>query len=279
MLLLKELKTLLSPAGLLVTIAVGATSTRGDNSYDIPGIVPNVDFINLMTYDLHGSWDGTTGINAPLYAGTDKDPELNVDVCVKYWLSKGCPKDKLIVGIPTYGRTFALKNANQNGINASAVGPGSAGIYTKTAGYLGYNEIVMNGWSRKWQADQKVPYAFKGNQWVGYDDKESVTEKAKYIVKCDLGGCMFWSIETDDFRHGYPLISTAHNIVQSAGTRVEPQQRSTNISIPIPSKRDPIDKVQQSIKAIVQNDSQVFAIFFTIMILLSIAVLCTLMFP
>lgn len=41
-----------------------------------------MDFINIMTYDLHGSWDSTTGENAPLYAGlTDRTADsltLNV---------------------------------------------------------------------------------------------------------------------------------------------------------------------------------------------------------
>lgn len=280
MLLLQELKNALHPAGLIVTIAVGATSSRVDNSYDIPGIVPNVDFINLMTYDLHGSWDHTTGINAPLYAGCDKDHRLNVDACVKYWLAKGCPKDKLIVGIPTYGRTFTLQNPSQNGINAPSVGPGQAGKYTRQAGFLGFNEILMNGWPRKWQADQKVPYAFNGNQWVGYDDKESVTEKAKYILSLGLGGCMFWSIETDDFHHGYPLISTAHHIVHSTVTRVRHQQDfTTNISMPISKQRDPIEEAQQSIQAIIQSDSQVFVIFFVILVLLYFVLMCTYIFP
>lgn len=31
-----------------------------------------------MAYDLHGSWDGKTGANAPLYAGPGDNPDLNV---------------------------------------------------------------------------------------------------------------------------------------------------------------------------------------------------------
>lgn len=202
-LLLEEMKNLLSPSGLLLTVAVGATQSRGDTSYDIPGVARNVDFINLMTYDLHGSWDQKTGNNAPLFA----NDQLNVDACVKYWLSKGCPKEKLIVGIPTYGRTFTLSDPNQNGINAPASGGGAAGPWTAQQGFLGYNEIVINNWPRKWQEDQKVPYAFKGNQWVGYDDPQSAQEKANYVISNGLGGCMFWSIETDDFRKGNPIMT------------------------------------------------------------------------
>ena len=58
------------------------------------------------------------------------------------------------------------------------------------------------------------PYAFKGNQWVGYDDENIVRAKAQYVNEKNLGGIMFWSIDNDDFRgncHGrpYPLIEAA----------------------------------------------------------------------
>lgn len=58
--------------------------------------------------------------------------------------------------------------------------------------------------SDKWTIVQdektKVPYAYKGNQWVGYDDIASVNLKARYVKEQNLGGAMIWSIETDDFR-------------------------------------------------------------------------------
>lgn len=180
-----------------------------DFSYDVSGIAAQVDFINLMSYDLHGAWDHQTGHNAPLY---DRNSDLNVDSCVRYWLAKGCPKEKLVVGIPTYGRSFTLQTASNNGLSALTVGPGHEGI-TAEKGTLGYNEIVNNNWQRQWIESQKVPYAYNGNQWVGYDDVRSVTEKSNYIVNKGLGGCMFWSIETDDFKRGYPLISAASNII------------------------------------------------------------------
>lgn len=58
------------------------------------------------------------------------------------------------------------------------------------------------------------PYAYKEDQWVGYDDENIVRLKAKYVAEQDLGGIMFWSIDNDDFRgkcHGrpYPLIEAA----------------------------------------------------------------------
>lgn len=51
-----------------------------------------------------------------------------------------------------------------------------------------------------WDNEQKVPYSYKGNQWVGYDNPESVKLKAEYAKSKQLGGVMVWSIEQEDAR-------------------------------------------------------------------------------
>ena len=43
------------------------------------------------------------------------------------------------------------------------------------------------------------PYAYKNNQWVGYDTVNYAKKKANYIIEKDLGGAMFWETSTDDF--------------------------------------------------------------------------------
>lgn len=145
------------------------------------------------------------GIHGALYAGskdvTYEQKTLNVDAAVHFWLSQGCPKEKLILGIPTYGRTFTLANENEHGIGALTTGPGSLGSFVPESGFLPYIEICYNekSWTRYWNAEQEVPYAVKKNQWVGYDDLESLEIKLHYILALDLGGAMFWSVETDDF--------------------------------------------------------------------------------
>jgi len=198
---------------LIFSVAVGATEWRASQSYDIPRVAANVDFISLMTYDLHGVWDQRTGINSPLYRGPDDDPTTNVDVCVKHWLKQGAPREKLIVGIPLYGRSFTLKTGDTS-IGASITGPGTPGSVSKEAGILTYFEICKNNWPREWQSEQFVPYAFDLDQWVGYDDVDSVKFKSDYINNNQLGGAMFWSIESDDYANAcgqgtFPLISKA----------------------------------------------------------------------
>uniref|UniRef100_T1GUD7 Chitinase n=1 Tax=Megaselia scalaris TaxID=36166 RepID=T1GUD7_MEGSC len=192
---LQEIKDAFQSYGYMLTIAVAAAESSASLSYNIPEISEQVDYISLMTYDLHGSWNWLTGINAPLYS-TDG---FNVDACVTYWLQQGAPPSKLLLGVPFYGRTFTLENEANNGIGVPTLGPGNAGEYTKESGFLAYYEICTGSWNHVWSNEQSVPYAYSGNQWVGYDNPESIRLKVEYMSSKGLAGIMIWSIETDDF--------------------------------------------------------------------------------
>lgn len=61
---------------------------------------------------------------------------------MRYWLSNGTPAEKLILGLATYGRSFALSSENNHVLGAPAKGPGQAGTYTGEAGFLSYYEVI-----------------------------------------------------------------------------------------------------------------------------------------
>ena len=53
------------------------------------------------------------------------------------------------------------------------------------------------------QDDKGVaPYAVNGENWLGFDDEESIRIKSEYIKQQGFAGGMVWSIDTDDF-HGF----------------------------------------------------------------------------
>ncbi|CAL1277040.1 unnamed protein product [Larinioides sclopetarius] len=212
----QELKEAFEPHGLLLSAAVSAGKNTIDTAYDIPGVSRYLDFINVMAYDLHGSWEKTTGHNAPLFerpGESEGDKILNVDYAIKYWIKSGAPKNKVILGMGTYGRSFTLANAGNNGLGAPTTGPGKAGPLTKEPGMLGYNEVCRDkGWTEVFLDKVEAPYAYNGNQWVGYDNIKSIGIKVDYLMREGLGGGMIWSLETDDFKGNcgagkYPLLS------------------------------------------------------------------------
>jgi len=63
------------------------------------------------------------------------------DSAIKYWIQQGAPNNKLNLGIGTYGRSFTLQDATNNGVGAPDTGAGNAGPYTQQSGFLGYNEV------------------------------------------------------------------------------------------------------------------------------------------
>uniref|UniRef100_K1PN75 Chitotriosidase-1 n=1 Tax=Magallana gigas TaxID=29159 RepID=K1PN75_MAGGI len=204
---------------MLLTAAVAAGKSTIDNAYEVDLISKDLDFINLMSYDLHGSWEVTTGHHSALYGRSGEvgtAASMNVDYSVNYWISLGAPPHKLVLGLGLYGRSFTLSSSSNTFIGAPAAGAGSAGPYTGEAGLLAFYEVCynlkFNGWTREWHSEHQVPYAYSGNQWIGYDDTESFNVKIDYIIAKGLGGGMVWSLDQDDFSNScgdgsYPLMN------------------------------------------------------------------------
>ncbi|CAB1315311.1 unnamed protein product [Coregonus sp. 'balchen'] len=63
-------------AQLMLTAAVSAGKGTIDSGYEIAEIAKSLDFINVMTYDFHGTWERFTGHNSPLYQGAHDKGDL-----------------------------------------------------------------------------------------------------------------------------------------------------------------------------------------------------------
>uniref|UniRef100_A0A3P9MAL3 chitinase n=1 Tax=Oryzias latipes TaxID=8090 RepID=A0A3P9MAL3_ORYLA len=210
---------------LLVSAAVSAGKGFIDAGYEIPELAKYLDFINVMTYDFHGTWESVTGHYSPLFKGSrDFGDHVyhNTDFAMRYWRDKGTPAEKLNMGFGTYGRTFRLSTQSSQ-LGAPVAGPAAAGIYTGEAGFWSYYEICtfLKGASVHLIEDQKVPYAIKQNEWVGYDDKDSFHTKVRYLKDNGFGGAFVWSLDLDDFagqfcgQGNYPLIKHLQSLLAS----------------------------------------------------------------
>ncbi|KAG7323102.1 hypothetical protein KOW79_012804 [Hemibagrus wyckioides] len=213
---------------LMLTAAVSAGKLTTDAGYEIAEIARYLDFINVMTYDFHGTWESVTGHNSPLYQWsqeTGAETYLNTNYSMTYWKNQGAPVEKLRMGFATYGRTFQL-SSTASGLGAPTSGPAAAGTYTREAGFWSYYEVCsfLQGTSTQWIQDQKVPYATKEGQWVGFDNKESFNTKVTYLKDNMFGGAFVWSLDLDDFTGQfcglgkYPLISELKKLLNNGST-------------------------------------------------------------
>lgn len=230
-LLCKELSEAFKPDGLLLSAAVAAGHKYIRSAYELSEIHKYLDFINLMSYDIHGAWENTTGHNAPLYSHEfDIDKTLNLNFAVKLYLAE-VPSEKIIMGLASYGRSFRITDGFDTCpiTDSPIAGPGTAGKYSREAGFLGYYEIcekiLSDSWTYVWNDQQKVPYAYRKEngktEWVGFDDVESIKHKVQYIKDNNLGGAMLWALDMDDFtgtfcKQGkYPILNTVNFHLQT----------------------------------------------------------------
>ncbi|XP_066934546.1 acidic mammalian chitinase-like [Clytia hemisphaerica] len=209
------LKAEYSSRGLLLTAAVAAGPSTVQGAYEILPISKELDFINLMAYDLYGSWGPSTGHHTNM----NSNSPLNVISSVEIWLASGMDPDKLVLGLAPYGRTFTLSDKCNNGVGAPFIAPGTPGPYTGEAGFKAYYEICNSAWTSKvctGNSEARAPHGVANGVWVGFDDEESVVYKVNNIVKdMGLGGIMFWALDLDDFTGScggekYPIIKAAN---------------------------------------------------------------------
>lgn len=216
--LMKEMKQEFSRHNLLLSMSISGYKEVITEAYEIAQLSNIVDFMTIMTYDYHGSWESQTGHVSPLYGSSgDKYPQYNTDYAMQLLVKMGAQKDKLIMGVPLYGQSFTLSRTEISGLGSPASGPGQAGEDTRQPGMLAYYEICYRVRKQKWRVARDVslksgPYATSKDQWVGYDDPVSATVKAQYVIKGGYGGIAAWTMDLDDYQNKcceerYPVLS------------------------------------------------------------------------
>ena len=200
---LQELRNEFDKEGLMLTAAFSGSEKIAEDAYDLRELSKLLDQIHIKSYDYHGSWDNYTAHSAPLFAPPGN---LSVTSSVRYYISQGVDSQKLVLGLPLFGRTFLLKDAFEIG---SAYGKmiegGFRGPITQEDGMMGYNEVAFqwlsiisfpvltllaenfqicnelvirqNHWYTYWDPKAKVPFMRNGAKWISFDNPESLHQK------------------------------------------------------------------------------------------------------
>ncbi|KAA1477051.1 hypothetical protein DENSPDRAFT_867476 [Dentipellis sp. KUC8613] len=169
-----------------------AVSAGADNYANL--VVPQMNsaltYWNLMAYDYAGSWLTFADNQANLYGGARTG--VSTDMAVKHFLSAGADADKIIMGIPLYGRAFEQTTGLGAPYNGVGTGTIQAGIYSYTTLPLAGAQVFENTTDVS-----SYSYDSAKQELVSYDTPHIVTLKAQYVQSKGLGGSMYWDLSTD----------------------------------------------------------------------------------
>jgi chitinase len=162
-----------------------------------------VDWMNLLTYDMHGPWSATgpTDFNAPLFASpSDPSPapsnQYSVNTAVRDYLDAGVPANKIVIGVPFYGHGWTnVPNANHGLYQSSPnIQPAALG-----GGTADYNVLVTQpGFTTYFDPVTQSDWIYDGTTFWSFDDPRMLAIKTQYVKTMRLGGVMYWSLDGDD---------------------------------------------------------------------------------
>lgn len=213
--------TIAAPAGINKIHELTATQWKT--------IATTVDYIDVMTYDFHGDWDkGQVGSDFMSAMALDPtlDPTFNHPILGKYnvidaleaYVNLGVPKNKLVVGIPVYGRMMNIKSTGPSkGLYQPITGTPQGEWDNQQSGMTGMvdyacivdqsacgNNYILPPLTLVAPTDNNLgqyaltPWGYAANLFITYDDDKSATYKANWILENNYAGVMLWDL-TGDF--------------------------------------------------------------------------------
>lgn len=168
--------------------------------FDIVNMEPYLDWFNVMTYDIHGTWDGTNPYTQAVVQAYTNLTEID-EVLDLLWRND-IDSSKVVLGLGFYGRSFILADPSCTTPGCAFSGGGNPGECTDNSGTLSYAEIqeiiTVNDLIPVLDEDAAVKYiTWDSDQWVSYDDSETFNLKLEYANKNCLGGTMAWALDLD----------------------------------------------------------------------------------
>jgi chitinase len=154
----------------------------------------NLDFINIMGYDFSGAWDKVSGHQANLYKSKScpSCTPFAMDDVVNDYIGAGVSPEKIVYGMPLYGRAFA--DTDGFGKPYSGVGPGSW-----ENGIWDFKVLPQPGAKEYYDKESGASYSYDNNSrtLISYDTVGSAITKTQYLQSKGLGGAMWWELSGD----------------------------------------------------------------------------------
>ena len=152
-------------------------------------LAPLLDQAVVMAYDMAG-FDRITGHHAALYPNADKP--LSGAYAVKKLVDGGLPAEKILLGVPAYGRVWRQVSGGGDGLDQRANTSGN-----KTISFDEILRLEKQGYSRYFDEKAQAAWWFDGSTFVSGEDDRSIAYKGQWIVENGLQGAAVWQYTQD----------------------------------------------------------------------------------
>lgn len=172
----------------ILSVALGA----GDEQLrviDPQRLAPLLDQAVLMTYDLCG-FDRMTGHHAGLYPHENRVG--SGAKAVRTLLEGGFPAEKILLGLPAYGRVWRQVSGGGDGLDQRAATSGN-----KTISFDEVLRLEDEGYTRRYDEKAQAAWWFNGSTFVSAEDDRSIAYKGQYILENGLLGAAVWQYTQD----------------------------------------------------------------------------------
>lgn len=166
------------------------------NHTDLGKAQQYLDFINVMCYDFYNGWMYQTGHHANLYPSKEEKFGGNsISESVEKLLKAGVPANKLILGMPFYGRKWSKVSPGNNGLYQSAQTGSEIVASWKIA-----EEIKSGKFQKLYDNSAKASYLWNAQDsiFISWETPKEIKLKSEFVKQKRLGGAMFWEYSLDN---------------------------------------------------------------------------------
>ncbi|MCX7568786.1 glycosyl hydrolase family 18 protein [Tumebacillus sp. DT12] len=188
------------PSGKEVSVAVAANPNGWNlgwhGLYDYESLHPHTDYLMLMTYD--ESWEGS-----------DPGPVSSLSFferSIQYAINKGVPKEKIVAGLPFYGRIWKTDGPTLDGQEIIGLGVSNVRVQPlvqQFGGTVAFDETAQSAHvtltvptgAQFYLANTKLS---AGHYLIWYDNERAIKSKLSILGKYGIRGTGSWSLYQEE---------------------------------------------------------------------------------
>jgi hypothetical protein len=175
-------------------LSIAAPAVNWSGTYDISTLKDYVDIFMIMAYDYYWNGSSQAGAVSPLYSMVSSY-NYNFSKTISYYQSEGVQKNKLLIGVPYYGREWPTEGPEAP---SNTNGSGTARTYSYVNNNTSGHYSIEN---KKWESNSFSPYfSFENSGWSQcfMEDSYSLGKKYDIVNRREVAGIGIWALGYDD---------------------------------------------------------------------------------